>query len=385
MGYTIEDMLLFSKDQYKMELIAGKRGWSNSISWVFMLEDMNMIRHFAGKELAVTTALGFGSTNKLKELVEILLKSHASGLIINTGGYINAIPEEIITLCDENDFPLLTVPWEVVVAEMIKDISTRVFFQGIADERIQDAFIKAIEEPGNFESKTELLPYFDLDGTFQIALLTTDNLDAMDTVERKRLGYRMQLYLENISHNGCFFYYDSNFILVMNDVSHKDMVEIIEGMVNRAKVRMPNAPLYVGVGSCFSDLANLSICYKRAKAAVTMAYHKRRDLLYYDEMGLYRLLFAVTDEALLKDMEETPLAVLDEYDKKHNSNYVETLEQYLKYNGSIQAVSGAMYTHRNTVIYRISNIKKLLGTNLELPEERLPFQIAFYIRNMKAD
>lgn len=163
------------------------------------------------------------------------------------------------------------------------------------------------------------------------------------------------------------------------------MTEIIEGMVNRAKVRMPNAPLYVGVGSALRDLANLSSCYKRAKAAVTMAFRKKKDLLYYDEMGLYRLLFAVTDEALLKDMEETPLAVLDEYDRKHNSNYVETLEQYLKYNGSILAVSEAMFTHRNTVIYRIGNIKKLLGTNLESPEERLPYQIAFYIRNMHTD
>ena len=95
MGYTIEDMLLFSKDQYQMELIAGEKGWSNSISWVFMLEDINMIRHFAGKELAVTTALGFDSTNKLKELVEELLNSHAAGLVINTGGYIFEIPEEI--------------------------------------------------------------------------------------------------------------------------------------------------------------------------------------------------------------------------------------------------------------------------------------------------
>lgn len=382
MGYTIEDMLLFSKDQYNMELIAGKKGWSNSISWLFMLEDMNMIHHFAGKELAVTTALGFDSTKKLLELVETLHKGHASGLIINTGGYLEEIPSEVIAFCDQNDFPLLTVPWEIVLAEMIKDISTRVFFQGIADERIQDAFIKAIEEPENAESKKELLPYFDIDGSFQIALLTTENLDAMDTVERKRLGYRLQLYLENISHNGCFFYYDSNFVLVMNDVSNKDMVEIIEGMVNRAKARMPKVTWHVGVGSCMQDLVKLTVCYQRAKAAVTMAYHKKEDLIYYDEMGMYRLLFAVKDYDLLMDMGQTPLAMLDEYDKKHNSNYVDTLEQYLKYNGSIQAISEAMFTHRNTIIYRIGNIKKLLGTNLETPEERLPYQMAFYIRNM---
>ena len=71
------------------------------------------------------------------------------------------------------------------------------------------------------------------------------------------------------------------------------------------------------------------------------------------------------------------------YDKKHDSNYLETLELYLKYNGSIQAVAEAMFTHRNTVIYRITNIKKLLGTELDTTEERLVYQVAFYIRNMQ--
>ena len=384
MGYTIEDMLVFAKDQYKMELIGGKKGWSNSISWLLMLEDVNVTKHFAGKELAVTTGIGFASTEKLKTLVQALLDSHAAGLVINTGEYIKDVPKEIVDMCDEHDFPLLTVPWEIVLAEMIKDITARVFFQGIADERIQDAFIRAIKEPDNQENyRTELLPYFDVDGTFQVALLTTEGLDAMDTVERKRLGYRMQLYLENISHNGCFFYYDSNFVLVMNDVGFKDMTEIIEGMVKRVKMRMPDVPMYVGVGTCLTDISQVALCYERAKAAVTMAYRKKRDLQYYDEMGMYRLLYAVKDTALLQEMENNPLRLLDEYDKKHNANYAETLELYLKHDGSIQAVSEAMFTHRNTVIYRINNIKKLLNTNFDSPEARIPYQIAFYIRNMK--
>lgn len=384
MGFTIEDMLVFSKDQYHMQLIGGKNGWSNSISWLLMLEDVNVTKHFAGKELAVTTGIGFTSTQKLRELVQALLDSHASGLVINTGEYIDKVPQEIIDMCDAHDLPLLTVPWEVVLAEMIKDITARVFFQGIADDRIEGAFIRAIEEPDNMENyRMELLPYFDVDGTFQVALLTTDGLDAMDTVERKRMGYRMQLYLENISHNGCFFYYDSNFVLVMNDVGYKDMTEIIEGMVKRVKMRMPDVPMYVGVGTCLKDISQLHCCYDRAKAAVTMAYRKKRDLLYYDNMGIYRLLYAVRDEALLREMEERPLKPLDDYDKMHHANYAQTLELYLRYDGSIQAVSEAMFTHRNTVIYRINNIKKLLDTNLDSPEERMPYEIAFYIRNMK--
>ena len=74
--------------------------------------------------------------------------------------------------------------------------------------------------------------------------------------------------------------------------------------------------------------------------------------------------------------------MLEEHDRRHNSNYVETLQSYLEFDGSIQAMAQNMFTHRNTIIYRMNNIKKLLGTELATPAERLPYQIAFYIRNM---
>lgn len=383
MGFTIEDMNLMAKDRYHMEFIAGKRGWSNSISWVLMMEDTAIIRNFAGKELAVTTGLGFDTEEKLLGLARKLVVCHASGLIINTGEYIHELPQSLCDYCDENDLPLMTVPWEVYLSEMIKDLSIRIFLQGTTDEEITRALIHAIEEPDNQENyRKVLLPYLDIDGEFQVVLFTTGGLDEMDTVERKRLGYRLQIYLENITHNGSFFYYDANFVLIMNDVSRKDFDEIVEGMISRTKRRMPEVHISVGAGSKVVDIANLRTAYQRAKAAVNMAQHMNRDMVHFDEMGIYRLLYSVSDKAILKEMSEDLLQPLLTYDAKHNSNYVEVLEKYLEYNGSIQAVAEAMYTHRNTIIYRVANIKKLLGTKLDTTEERFQYQMAYYIRNM---
>ena len=312
-----------------------------------------------------------------------MIRRHGAGLIVNTGYYISEIPKELLDYCDENDFPLLTVPWEIHLADMIKDYSIRIFMQGAADKEISGALVQAIEQPANQEEyRQKLLPYFDEDGTFQVMLITTDHLDEMDTVDRQRLSYRVQVYLENITHNGNFMYYDSNFMLVVNALSEEWMDEIAAGMVRRAKRRMPDIPLYVGVGSRMTDISNLHVSYSRAKAAVQMAKKRKQDLLYFDRMGLYRLLYMVDDSRLLKEMAEEPLNPLLEYDRKHKSNYVDTLELYLKHNGSIQAVSEEMFTHRNTVIYRMNKIKELLGTDLEQTEERLPYQIAYYIRAM---
>ncbi len=49
MGFTIQDMMIASEERYQMKYLAGKNGWSNSISWVHLIEDTKIIRHFWGK------------------------------------------------------------------------------------------------------------------------------------------------------------------------------------------------------------------------------------------------------------------------------------------------------------------------------------------------
>ena len=151
MGLTIQDMLITSENQYQMKMIAGAKGWSNSISWVLMVEDTAILNNFSGKELAVTTCLGFTSTEKLINLAKGLVEKHAAGMIINIGEYVLEIPKELISYCDENDFPLIEVPWEVYIGDMIKDISVRIFLEETADDQIANALIKAIETPDNQE------------------------------------------------------------------------------------------------------------------------------------------------------------------------------------------------------------------------------------------
>ena len=383
MSFTIEDMMLTSEKRYEMKFLAGKNGWANSISWVHLLEDTTIIQNFWGKEVAVTTGLGFPEKEDWMRLARKLNRYHASGLIINVGQYIREIPEELMAYCDENDLPLLTVPWEVRLSDMIKDFSIRVFVQDNTDEQIATALIAAIETPDNQTAyRKELWQYFDVDGSFQVLLLTCEGLDAMDMVERRKLSYRIQVYLEDITHIASFFYYNSDFVLVANAVQEEALYQLIEGAIKRGEKRMPERKLRVGIGSKCMDISRLSVSYRRAKAAVQMAMTQKRQVVKFDDCGLYRLLYMVEDTGVLQEIETECLAALEEYDRKYNAGYVETLQSYLKHNGSIQAVAEELYTHRNTVLYRLGNIRKVLGNELKTPEERLPYQMAFYIRSM---
>lgn len=383
MGFTIQDMMITSEERYRMEYLAGKNGWSNSISWVHLIEDTTIIRNFWGKELAVTTGLGFPTEEAFLELARHLVHYHAAGLIVNVGNYIKELPDSLLAYCEENDLPLLTVPWEIHLSDMMKDFSIHIFTQESTDEQIANALIAAVEQPDNQDAyRKKLLPHFDVDGTFQVMLIASEGLDSMDTVDRRRLSYRLQIYLEQITHNGNFFYYNSFFVLVANAIKPELLIELGEGMLRRAYKRMPGKPIYAGIGSPVTDIGNLSVSYRRAEAAAQMAMRTKTPLLQFEKMGMYRLLYSCADTGLLLQMQQETLAVLEEHDRRHNSNYVDTLECYLKFNGSIQAMAQSMFTHRNTILYRMNNIKKLLGTELDTPEERLPYQIAFYIRSM---
>ena len=378
MGFTIEDMMVISQDTYKMNMIAGQDGWSNSIKWIFLLEHPTILEHFTGKEMCVTTGLGFQTEEELLNLVDRLSRKHGSALVLNLGPYISEVPASVIDRCNEEKLPLLTIPWEISISDMIKDLTLYIFQQDRADEQISKALIQAIRQPDNRELYEEdLLPYFDVDGSFQTILISNGSLDSMDTVERNRLSYQLQIYLEKITHNGNFFYYDSYFVMVVNDVLDWELDQIVDSFLKNVKKKMPGEKIYIGVGSQVQDISRLRLSYKRACSAISMAYSKGLDKpVYFDRMGISRLFFSITDSQLIEEMGAGLLEPIIAYDSSHGTDYVQTLSLFLQYNGSIQAVAREMYTHRNTVIYHMNNIKKLLDTELDTPQERLPYLIA---------
>ncbi len=383
MGFTIEDMLIVGGDRYKIELKAGKKGWSNSISWLLMVEDMTILQHFSGKELAVTTGLGFQTEETQLALVKSLHERSAAGLLVNTGYYVKEMPPSVVSFCDQNDLPLLIVPWEVYLADLIKDVSIRIFLQSEADEQISAALIRALEKPEERNRyEADLRAIFDLDGTFQIALVTTGSLDRMDTVERRRLSYRMQILLAGLTHNGHFFYYDGFFVIVMNALAESHCREILGEFSDRIRKRMYDLPVCIGVSDPVTDIQNLQKAYRRARAAAGMALARKTSPVYFAEMGVYRLLYMVDDRELLESFCYETLGPVLEYDASHGTEYMKTLETYLACEGSIKAVSESLYVHRNTILYRIQAIKKLLPISLDDPQSHLTLRIASMLQSV---
>ncbi|NLY84774.1 MAG: hypothetical protein GX077_00265, partial [Tissierellia bacterium] len=78
-----------------------------------------------GKELILSTGYLFKDYVELfKDVILFLHKKNSTALGIKTKRYLNEIPEEIIDLCNELDFPLIHIPYEVAWIDIINAVNS---------------------------------------------------------------------------------------------------------------------------------------------------------------------------------------------------------------------------------------------------------------------
>jgi purine catabolism regulator len=99
----------------------------------------------------------------------------------------------------------------------------------------------------------------------------------------------------------------------------------------------------------------------------------------FEDLGVYRLLFHVTDPAELRGYVDQVLGPLIEYDRRHNADFVRTLETFLAHNGNLQATARELTLHVNSVTYRVQRIQSIANLDLEHAEDRLLAQVALKI------
>jgi purine catabolism regulator len=103
--------------------------------------------------------------------------------------------------------------------------------------------------------------------------------------------------------------------------------------------------------------------------------------LHFARLGALRLIFHLADNPELRAFQRDVLGPLENSDAARRSEFVRTLDAFLRAGGNHMRAARDLNVHRNTLIYRLERIQELLGgANLEDPETRLNLQLALKIR-----
>jgi PucR family transcriptional regulator, purine catabolism regulatory protein len=143
----------------------------------------------------------------------------------------------------------------------------------------------------------------------------------------------------------------------------------------------PDWPLTVGIGAPFQSPTGIGRSYAQARRAteVALRFGKRGEVVRFEDLGLYRLLFQVSDRAELRAFVDQVLGKLLDYDRKHHTDLVRTIGTYLRNNNSMLATSRELFVHVNTVAYRIQRIQAVTELDLTRTEDSLLARVALMI------
>lgn len=135
----------------------------------------------------------------------------------------------------------------------------------------------------------------------------------------------------------------------------------------------------IGVGRVNDNIKMISRSYEDAREALKIAQLSDTvQVIFFDSLGFYKILSEKNRNELEKFIEDL-LQPVFEYDRNKKGELIKTLETYYENNRNLKLTSSKMYTHYNTVLYRIKKIEELAGISLDNPDDALNLEIAVNI------
>lgn len=131
MSLTVADAMKQSVMQ-QARLVAGSDGLARQIRWVTIVEVIEDVSRLQEGEFLITTAYGWEADSDLgRRLLEGLAAQGLSGVAIQTGFYLAAIPRPLIELADELGLPVFELPsqlnFSMVTRELLEQVVNEQF------------------------------------------------------------------------------------------------------------------------------------------------------------------------------------------------------------------------------------------------------------------
>lgn len=381
MALTLSQLCVNVEKTYQMKLIAGEDGMDNVVRWVHIIEDVEVSHFIDGQELIFTTGIAQHGVNWLLPYSEQLRSHGAVGLVINLGPYIEKVPPQLIVWCNNHAFPLFVLPWSVHIIDVTYDFCHRIIQSEKHESSVASAFSAWIFSPEKAEHYTGILQRsgFLENGRYLVMLLYLHGKEQqISDVEWEQLQFRAYRVLRKSHLSICIFRLEQSICLIGQNTNPEKMKQYVQQV---AQILSERGNVYGGISEEQIGYKSISTLYLQAKAAGAVCRIQKKQLLCYSDLGVYQILFGVKDRNILEHFEKSVLGELIQYDEKNHTDYLEVLSLYLSTECSIQKTADQMQVHRNTINYKLRQIREIMQTDFG-QEARVQIYLAYLIRDM---
>lgn len=257
------------------------------------------------------------------------------------------------------------------------------------EERSQEFFWKLLT--GHIKSRQEISEAFyeaqiTAPSTFSIAIFRFQE-DITPEAERQisymlKTMHRLKIVLYTIDCN------DLILLLSLDAVENpldeqRDFVDYFRGnMYERFDVTQIKA----SCSSIYSSHDHIEKSYKEALNVLDMKSkfpEETKEIINYQELGIYQFLDVILEKRAHDQFENHSLKKLTDYDLRHNSNLVETLEVFLNNDNNINEAAKELNVHMNTLSYRLKRISEIGDINLKDVNQKITLYIDIKLTKYK--
>ena len=178
--------------------------------------------------------------------------------------------------------------------------------------------------------------------------------------------------------------YGNKVVLLISARTQKELeiyISYLEKVHESLSILCNDNKLLLAMGDIHKGPAQIRTSSKEAAATITILQKTGiKQICRYKNLGLYRL-FLQMKPSEMQYYYHSQLDNLIDYDKKYNTECVETLKVFLDCFNNISKASRMLVIHRNTLLYRITKIEEVLGRSLSNPTVCIELHLALAIKN----
>jgi DNA-binding PucR family transcriptional regulator len=375
------------------KVIAGKRGLFKPVSSVTVGEVPDIADWLKGGEAVLTTLYAVSEDPKAQlKFVSKIIDSPAAALLVKPGRFVKDLTPEIIKAAKDAGFPLIEVPQNVRWTDLVRDIYDRMIkteveirMKGdLIDDLLAGQFkaeelIRRASFLGADLSAGSLAMYTDIDSFASVIAEKKLDEQAVQKLKREALNAATWV-VRSYSRNSLISLKSDNVIVFLTPPDDKpdapvgkDAVRLAGEIKDGFAARFTGSSLSIGLGRFYTNPENMKDTLEEARTALGIGKTLGRvdSVTAFDEVGVYKLLLRAyehTPEDIQSLYAET-IAPLAEYDDRHHSELIKTLEEFLANNTNLNKTAESLFTHRHTVRYRLERIADISGLTVDSSED----------------
>lgn len=386
MSITLHALFKETTKTYNIRLLAGQAGLEQIVSWVHIIEDESIADFLIGNELIFTTGIRRNDSSWILPFCKALKKAGSAGLVLNTGPYIPVIPSAVIDFCNEVSFPLFTTPWESKLVQITQTYGFLIMENETAEVSINNAFKEIIFNPSSYHYciSTLLQHGYSENDKYTVTSLSLSSCgDNLHDINMRKAVMYMEMILKRYCPRNSFasFCLTTQIVIILTQAASPFLRQLLEQVIQVFRAEL-NLQVNAGTGVVNAPLTNLRDNYYLALKAAELSEKLNVPSLFYEDLGVYKLLIQQSQQKIISDFYQDTLKDLIEYDKYNHTDYLDFLESYINCDFSIHALASKTFLHRNTVYYKLGKIESILHQDLNQWNTRLNLILCLYIKNI---